>query len=117
MNSPPDNERPKGFLLMCGCMILLAQYWLFVGPLWKYGSYTFLGVVGVCGLLVALTARRGYRSLGWLVLTASIVLGYETFDSRKHHNAMMDRRYKAAESRLIEELKKEAPPVSKEGTR
>ncbi len=117
MNLPSKTMRLLGTLLMSACLLMLFAYWLMPGPYWKYGSYPFLCFVGTFGLFVALTDSNLRRWLGCLVLAVSILLGYATFDSRKNHDEMRARLRKEAESRMLEELKNEASPASKEGGR
>ena len=117
METSDNFARRLGFLLMCACLLMLFGYQIAASPFWKYGDYSFLCLTGGCGLLVGFTARGSFRLLGGFMLAASIVLGYQTFGSRRKHSEMMDRRHKAAESRILEELKKEASPVPEDGVR
>lgn len=113
MNVSDNLASRLGFLLVCACILMLFFYWLMPGPYWKYGNYAFLCLTGICGMLVALTSGGGYQRLGWVVLVASVALGYATFDSRKRHDEWRKNFRKEAESRMMEELKKEASAVPK----
>ncbi len=108
MSNSINAERPTGFLPMCFCIVLLAVYWLGV-PMWKYGSYAHLGVIGGCGCLVALTAPKGYRLLGAVVLSGALLLGFATYDARKAYAAKREKFRNQAEARMMEALSKETP--------